>query len=174
MFVEASAIFSIIKREEGYEELVRRIEEAQGQLFTSPLSRFEVTVSLARQGAVKGKKPSPEEVEKCESLIEAQKIKSNLIINKEITELETRPIYDLLPPMSTIYISGGKRDKLRPGDIVGAIVGEAGIDFKDIGKVSVTKILSFAAIKTEFVEKVIQKLNAGKIKKRKFKVGLIS
>ena len=69
MFVEASAIFAIIKREEGYEELVRRIEEAQGQLFTSPLSRFEVTVSLARQGAVKGKKPSPEEVEKCASLV---------------------------------------------------------------------------------------------------------
>lgn len=71
MFVEASAIFAIIKREEGYEELVGRIEGAQGQLFTSPMSRFEASVSLARQGAVKGKKPSSEEVAECASLVSA-------------------------------------------------------------------------------------------------------
>jgi ATP-independent RNA helicase DbpA len=81
--------------------------------------------------------------------------------------------YDLLPPMLTIYISGGKKDKLRPGDIVGAIVGEAGLDFKDIGKISLSNVICFVAVKAELADTVIKKLNAGRIKNRKFKVGLL-
>ena len=61
---------------------------------------------------------------KINNIVVPYNVFSLFVLPKEITELETRPIYDLLPPMSTIYISGGKRDKLRPGDIVGAIVGE--------------------------------------------------
>lgn len=71
MFVEASAIVAIIKREPGYEELVRRIEDVQDQLFTSPMSRFEASVSLAMQRSLKGKKPSPEEIADCASLVTA-------------------------------------------------------------------------------------------------------
>jgi len=90
-----------------------------------------------------------------------------------INDLPASDDYDLIPPMTTIYISAGKRDKLRPGDIVGAIVGETGLDFKDIGDISITVVISFVAIKTEFVHDVVKKLNAGKIKNRKFKVGII-
>ncbi len=92
---------------------------------------------------------------------------------KYIKDLPITEDYDLVPPMTTIYISGGKKDKLRPGDIVGAIVGEAGLDFKDIGDISLTNITTFVAIKSELVEEVIQKLNSGKIKNRKFKVGYL-
>ena len=71
MFIEASVIFAIIKREEGYEELVRRIETEKGQLFTSPMSRFEASVSLARQAALKGQKPTSGDVAEWAGLVSA-------------------------------------------------------------------------------------------------------
>ncbi|MBT3981177.1 MAG: ATP-dependent RNA helicase DbpA [Bacteriovoracaceae bacterium] len=92
---------------------------------------------------------------------------------QSIKELSSASEYDLTPPMTTIYISGGKKDKLRPGDIVGAIVGEVGLDFKEIGKISVTNVTSFVAIVSEKAEEVVFKLRSGKIKNRKFKVGFL-
>ncbi len=80
--------------------------------------------------------------------------------------------YDLLPPMDTMYISGGKKNKLRPGDIVGALIGEAGLESDDIGNILITNIVSYVAIKKEKIAEAIEKLNKGKIKSKKFKVGL--
>ena len=80
--------------------------------------------------------------------------------------------YDLNPPMDTLYIAGGKKNKLRPGDIVGALVGEAGLDSSDIGNILITNIVSYVAIKTDKVNHAVESLNNGKIKNKKFKVGL--
>ncbi|PIK15213.1 ATP-dependent RNA helicase DbpA [Halobacteriovorax sp. JY17] len=80
--------------------------------------------------------------------------------------------YQLTPPMTTIFISGGKKDKIRPGDIVGAIIGTSGIDASDIGDITVMNILSYVAISTEKVGAVLEGLSTGKIKKRRFRVGL--
>jgi ATP-independent RNA helicase DbpA len=90
----------------------------------------------------------------------------------DLSKYSDDDIYDLVPPMKTIYISGGKKDKLRPGDIVGAIVGEAQVDASVVGDISILSVHSLVAIREEFVKDVIGKLNAGKIKNRKFKVGL--
>lgn len=92
---------------------------------------------------------------------------------KSIDSIDVERDYSLKPEMTSLYISGGKKDKLRPGDIVGAIVGESGIDFKDIGDIAVTNIMSYVAIKSELADLVCEKLSAGKIKNRKFKVGLL-
>jgi ribonuclease VapC len=69
MFIDASAIFAILNREAGYEDLARRIDDVQDQLYTSPLSRFEVAVSLARQRSAKDRKPEPGLVEECATLV---------------------------------------------------------------------------------------------------------
>ncbi len=71
MFIDASAIFAILNREAGYEDLARRINDVADQLYTSPLSRFEASVSLARQRSGKDKKPSPELVQECAALVSA-------------------------------------------------------------------------------------------------------
>lgn len=60
MYIDASAIVAILLREPGYEDLVRRIEAVTDQLFTSPLARYEASVSFARSRSGKYKKPSPE------------------------------------------------------------------------------------------------------------------
>lgn len=80
--------------------------------------------------------------------------------------------YDLIPEMDTLYIGGGKKNKLRPGDIVGALIHEAGLESADIGDISISNLISLVAIKKEKIIDVIEKLKNGKIKNKKFKVGL--
>ncbi|MAF78953.1 MAG: ATP-dependent RNA helicase DbpA [Halobacteriovoraceae bacterium] len=89
---------------------------------------------------------------------------------QNINDCESHP-YDIKPFMKTLFISGGKRDKLRPTDIVGAIVGEAKIDFEAIGKINIFPVYSYVAIKLDQYHHVLKSLERGKIKNRKFKVG---
>ena len=75
--------------------------------------------------------------------------------------------------METLYISGGRKDKMRPGDILGALTGEAG-GFKgsDVGKIEIHERFSYVAIAKGQAQRAIQQLSAGRIKGHKFKVGL--
>ncbi|WP_127716811.1 ATP-dependent RNA helicase DbpA [Halobacteriovorax sp. HLS] len=98
---------------------------------------------------------------------------TNLKCNIEnIDDLSDEKTYDLSPPMKTMFIAGGKKSKLRPGDILGALVGEAGIAATDVGNISILNVVSFVAIKSELIDSTIQKLQNGKIKNKKFRVGL--
>ena len=75
--------------------------------------------------------------------------------------------------MATLYISGGRKDKLRPGDILGALTGEAGgFPGSDVGKIEIHERFSYVAVAKESANRAIQLLGAGRIKGKKFKVGL--
>jgi ATP-dependent RNA helicase DbpA len=75
--------------------------------------------------------------------------------------------------MATLYISGGRKDKLRPGDILGALTAEAGgFPGSDVGKIEIHERFSYVAIARESANRAIQLLSAGRIKGKKFKVGL--
>jgi ATP-independent RNA helicase DbpA len=75
--------------------------------------------------------------------------------------------------METLYISGGRKDKLRPGDILGALTGEAGgFEGSDVGKIEIHDRFSYVAIAKGSADRAIQQLGAGRIKGKKFKVGL--
>lgn len=70
----------------------------------------------------------------------------------------------------TIQISGGKIDKLRPGDILGALTAEPGaVPATEIGKIEIHERFSLVAIKMSAAEKALQKLQTTKIKGKKFK-----
>ncbi len=79
---------------------------------------------------------------------------------------------DVLPQaaMRTLRIDGGKTDKLRPGDILGALTGDAGLPGKHIGKIAIYATRSYVAIAREQAGKAVAKLEAGKIKGRRFRV----
>jgi len=79
---------------------------------------------------------------------------------------------DVLPQasMRTLRIDGGKTDKLRPGDILGALTGDAGLAGKHIGKIAIYATRSYVAIAREQAGKAVAKLEAGKIKGRRFRV----
>jgi ATP-independent RNA helicase DbpA len=70
----------------------------------------------------------------------------------------------------TLRIDAGRTDKLRPGDIVGALTGEAGLAMEAIGKIDVFPTRSYVAIQRSQADKALARLQAGKIKGRKFRV----
>lgn len=78
------------------------------------------------------------------------------------------------PPFVTLCIAGGRKDKVRPGDILGALTGEAGIDGKAVGKIDVMDFVAYVAIERELASKALGRLINGKIKGRKFKVRKLS
>ncbi|MGM0540992.1 MAG: ATP-dependent RNA helicase DbpA [Pseudomonadota bacterium] len=77
----------------------------------------------------------------------------------------------LQPKYVTLYISGGRKDKVRRGDVLGALTQGAGIEGKHIGKIDVVEHSTYVAIEPEFAQEAVSKMNQGKIKGRKFKVG---
>ncbi|MES1205656.1 MAG: ATP-dependent RNA helicase DbpA [Pseudomonadota bacterium] len=77
--------------------------------------------------------------------------------------------------MVTLYVSGGRKDKLRPGDILGALTGDAGgLPGSDVGKIEIHERFSYVAIARGSAKRAIERLGAGRIKGKKFKVGLPS
>ncbi len=75
-----------------------------------------------------------------------------------------------IPAMKTMVIDAGRQDKLRPGDILGALTGIGGLQASQIGKIDVFATRAYVAIQHNVIENVIPKLRAGKIKGRNFRV----
>jgi ATP-dependent RNA helicase DbpA len=74
----------------------------------------------------------------------------------------------------TLYVSGGKSNKLRPGDILGTLTSEPNaVAGKDVGKIEVLERFSYVAIKSSEVERALTKLSTSKIKGSKYKVHLL-
>lgn len=79
----------------------------------------------------------------------------------------------LLPPMRTIAVAGGRKDKVRPGDLLGALTGEAGLPGDAIGKISISDFQALVAVRWDLAETALERLENGRIKGRKFKVRLL-
>ena len=73
------------------------------------------------------------------------------------------------PAMATIVIDGGKKDKLRPLDIVGALTGEYGVAADQVGKIQITPRRAFVAVNRQVAKKALKKLVEGKLKGRSFR-----
>ena len=73
-------------------------------------------------------------------------------------------------PMVTLCIEGGRKNKMRPGDILGALTGEAGISGSEVGKINIFDFHTFVAIRRPSAKLALERLSANKIKGRFFKV----
>ncbi|MCH9741382.1 MAG: ATP-dependent RNA helicase DbpA [Epsilonproteobacteria bacterium] len=89
---------------------------------------------------------------------------------EEITTLRPNKNFVIQGEVSTLSIDGGKKKKLRAGDILGTLCKDIGIDPKDIGKINVLETHSYVAINKNVIKKAFNGLKNGKIKKRKFRV----
>lgn len=76
----------------------------------------------------------------------------------------------LLPPMVTVQILGGRKEKIRPGDVLGALTGEAGLKGSQIGKINVTDFHTYVAVERSIARDAVERLSAGKVKGKKVKV----
>lgn len=88
----------------------------------------------------------------------------------ELAPVSTEP---LLPPMMTLQILGGRKEKIRPGDVLGALTGEAGYTREQIGKILVTEFSTFVAVERSIAADAALRLNQGKIKGKSVKVRLL-
>ena len=73
-------------------------------------------------------------------------------------------------PMVTICIDGGRKNKLRPGDILGALTGEAGIPGTEVGKINLFDFHTYVAIRRSSARLALERLSVNKIKGRFFKI----
>ena len=80
----------------------------------------------------------------------------------------SKPIFR--PKMACIQIDGGKKDKLRPGDILGALTGPKSIQFDQVGKISVFPNTAFVAVHRDILKLALALFNDGKMKGRRFRV----
>ncbi len=76
--------------------------------------------------------------------------------------------------MQTILISGGRKDKVRAGDILGALTGEAGgLSGSDVGIIEIQDKLSYVAVARSVSRLAVQRLNDGRIKGKRFRATLV-
>lgn len=88
-------------------------------------------------------------------------------ILKSTQDFEMRPLYQ------TLVIEAGKKDKLRAGDLLGALTGDIGIAGNAIGKIDIYDRQSYVAIDRTLINSVHNKLSNGKIKGKKFPVWIL-
>jgi ATP-independent RNA helicase DbpA len=110
----------------------------------------------------------------------------NLVVQKEVHKinrledymkqsitLEPLPQVDKkslpVPTMVTLHIDGGKKDKLRPGDIIGALTKDAGLPFEKIGKIDMFDFSAYVAVDHSIARAALKQLSDGKLKGRKFR-----
>ena len=91
----------------------------------------------------------------------------------QLDELDADNDAPLLPPMETLQILGGRKEKIRPGDVLGALTGDAGFRGDQIGKINVTEFSTYVAVERGIARDALRKLNAGTVKGKRVKVRLM-
>jgi len=79
----------------------------------------------------------------------------------------------LQPPMRTLQIVGGRKEKIRAGDVMGALAGECDLTREQVGKINVNEFSTYVAVQADLAKKVEAQLSRGKIKGKSVKVRLI-
>jgi len=98
-----------------------------------------------------------------------QQQNSRAVIQKPAS-LKTSEHFTLTPAMTTLCISGGRKDKMRPGDILGALTANTPLEGKNIGKIDIFDKVSFVAIERSNAKQALKILSEGKIKGRRYRV----
>ncbi|MBC7985007.1 MAG: ATP-dependent RNA helicase DbpA [Candidatus Obscuribacterales bacterium] len=80
----------------------------------------------------------------------------------------------LFAPFVTLAVDAGRQDKLRPGDLLGALTGDAGLPGDAVGKIDVFPTRTYVAIARAWHDKAVLRLRGGKIKGRTFRIRKIS
>jgi ATP-independent RNA helicase DbpA len=88
----------------------------------------------------------------------------------KLSELTPTGKEPLRPPMRTIQILGGRKEKIRPGDVLGALTKDLGFAGTQIGKINVNEFSTYVAVERGIAAEVLRKLASAKVKGRSVKV----
>ena len=79
----------------------------------------------------------------------------------------------LLPPMVTLHIQGGRKEKIRPGDVLGALTADLGYTREQVGKIDVNEFSTYVAVERGIAREAARRLGAGRVKGRSVKVRVL-
>ena len=96
------------------------------------------------------------------------------VARAELEELAMPSSATFTAPMVTLCIDGGRKNKMRPGDILGALTGEAGITGSEVGKINVFDFHTYVAIRRASAGLALERLATNRIKGRFFKIRSLS
>ena len=88
----------------------------------------------------------------------------------EILKVENSTTLPKPPEFQTIYISGGKKNKLNKIDVVGFFSQKGKLEKGDLGLIEVKDFISFAAVKFNKVKDLLHNIKDEKMKGKKFKI----
>lgn len=74
------------------------------------------------------------------------------------------------PPMATLQLDVGKKQKIRPGDVLGALTNDSGIQGDEVGKIRVFDFCTYVAVSRPLAKDAVRQLSQGKIKGRSCRV----
>ena len=102
-------------------------------------------------------------------LIEIEKSLPDALIQQRGIPDAKRGDETLIPLMTTIQISGGRKNKLRPGDLLGALTAQGGIPGEAVGSIDLFDTVGFVAVQNKHVPKALRQLSERPIKGRKYR-----
>ena len=91
-----------------------------------------------------------------------------------LSELSVASQEPLVPPMATLHIQGGRKEKIRPGDVLGALTADLGYTREQVGKINVNDWSTYVAVDRTIAEQVASRLNDGRIKGKSVKVRVLN
>ncbi|WP_415397078.1 ATP-dependent RNA helicase DbpA [Sulfurimonas sp. CS5] len=103
----------------------------------------------------------------------AYEYKNDTRLFQSAGELKTVNGFEMKPQYITLVIEGGKKDKVRAGDLLGALTGDAGLQGSSIGKIDIYERQSYVAIEAKLIDEAHKQLKNGKIKGKKFSVWVL-
>ena len=101
---------------------------------------------------------------------ESEKKMDYLDYGMQVFAVENATILPKPPQYQTIYISGGKKNKLNKIDIVGFFSQKGKLEKGDLGLIEVKDFISFAAVKFSKVKDLLHNIKDEKMKGKKFKI----
>jgi ATP-independent RNA helicase DbpA len=90
-----------------------------------------------------------------------------------LAELSSAQAEPLQPAMATLQIVGGRKEKIRAGDVLGALTGDAGFTRDQVGKINVNEFSTYVAVDRRIAREAVHKLSTGRVKGRTVKVRLL-
>ena len=103
----------------------------------------------------------------------ADEYKNDTRIFDEGDSLKVVNGFEMKPANITLVIEGGKKDKVRAGDLLGALTGDAGLKGSSIGKIDIYDRQAYVAIESKLIDEAYEKLKNGKIKGKKFSIWIL-
>jgi len=91
----------------------------------------------------------------------------------EVEALTRDSNFSLKAPMTTLQLDSGKKNKIRPGDLLGALTKDAGLSGQKIGKINIYDMFSYIGVESDVADAALNHFRHGKVKGRKVKARIV-